>query len=291
MDAHAITLIIPALNEVASIADVVRGLRAALPAAEVIVVDDGSTDGTGDAAREAGARVIRHEVCRGYGSSLKSGVLASGREFVLFCDADGQHRVEDVVRIASFGDAYDMVVGARTRDSHAPTVRRPGKWILRNVANYLARQELPDFNSGLRMIRRSVLLRYLHLMPEGFSFSTTSTFALIKAGYSIHWEPITVLARKGTSSVRQWKHGPQTVLLILRLTVLFEPLRVFLQLSAALGIATLASFAKDVLKSPWDGLGAVTTILALATLLVFLFGLLCDQVSAVRREMHDFHNR
>jgi glycosyltransferase involved in cell wall biosynthesis len=287
-----VTVVIPAWNEAGAVGSVVRRLREALPEVEILVVDDGSTDGTGAEAEAAGARVVRHEKNRGYGASLKTGVLtAVEATYVLFCDADGQHRIEDVQRVLAHAGQCDMAVGARTRDSHAPVNRRPGKWVLRRFANYLACQEIPDFNSGLRLIRRSLLLNYLHLMPDGFSFSTTSTFALLKSGRAIHWEPIMVAPRVGESSVRQWKHGPQTLMLILRLTVLFDPLRVFLHVSAVLGLLTLVSLVKDVLKTPWDGLGAVTTICAIATVLIFLFGLLCDQVSAIRRELHAYHQQ
>lgn len=291
MNAADIQIIIPALNEASAIADVVRGILAELPGIAITVVDDGSSDGTGALAREAGARVIRHPAPRGYGASLRTGILAADRPFVLFCDADGQHSASDVRRVIEAIGENDMVVGARGADSHSPAARRPGKRIIRWYANHLAGQKIPDVNSGLRAIRRETILRYLHLMPTGFSFSTTSTFALIKGLHSVAWIPITVVARKGTSTVKQFKHGPMTLLLILRLTVLFEPLRVFLETAGILLALTGLSLAKDLLIDTGKGLGAVTVVLALATLLVFLFGLLCDQVSAIRREMHDLSRR
>ena len=288
---ESLTLVIPAFNEAEAIGPVVSSLRATFPHAEIIVVDDGSTDPTSGLATAAGATVIRHPVNRGYGASLKTGILASTGHHILFCDADGQHRVQDVLAIANLRATADMVVGARSGILHGPRRRRPGKIILRHFANYLAGQRIPDLNSGLRVIRRDILLKYLHLMPEGFSFSTTSTFAMLKGNHTIHWEPITIQPRKGASTVRQWKHGPQTLLLILRLTVLFEPLRVFLPLTGLLLLLTLGGIAKDLITTPGQGLGAITIIGALATLLVFLFGLLCDQVSSIRREMHAYHQR
>jgi glycosyltransferase involved in cell wall biosynthesis len=282
-----VTIIVPALNEEESIEPVVRGLVRSFPDAEVIVVNDGSTDNTGVLASEAGARVITHESPRGYGAALRSGVLASTRDFVLFCDADGQHRIEDVERVMAECSNCNMVVGARTSSSHVQINRRPGKFIIQHWANILAKQKIPDINSGLRIIEKRVLLKCLHLMPTGFSFSTTSTFALLKGNYAVKWVPITAQARKGQSTVKQLRHGPQTMMLMLRLTVLFEPLRVFLFVTFVLFGISLASFTYDMITTNFKRVGNSTEFFAVATLLVFMFGLLCDQVSALRREFHE----
>jgi glycosyltransferase involved in cell wall biosynthesis len=287
MEASNVTIVIPALNEEMAVGEVVQNLIARFPEAELIVVNDGSQDATGEVARRAGAAVIDHDRMKGYGAGLRSGVLAASRDYVLFCDADGQHSAEDVGRIIEAYDGHGMVVGARDRESHAPLIRRPGKALLRLFANFLAGEKIPDFNSGLRIVERKVLLRYLHLMPQGFSFSTTSTFALLKTNHPIKWIRITVSERKGASAVRQWKHGPQTLLLILRLAVLFEPLKVFLTVSGILFLLTLISLAIDLSVEGSQGIGDTTVLLSIATLIVFMFGLLCDQVSAIRRESHE----
>ena len=282
-----VSIVIPALNEEQSIEEVVRGLVSRFPSSEIIVVNDGSTDKTELLATQAGALVINHDSPRGYGAALISGILASTRDFVLFCDADGQHRIEDVARVMAECNNCSMVVGARASDSHVPLTRRPGKLLIQFWANILARQKIPDINSGLRIIEKCVLLKCLHLMPTGFSFSTTSTFALLKGNYAVKWAPITVRARKGESTVRQLKHGPETMMLMLRLTVLFDPLRVFLFVTAVLlGISCL-SFAYDMIVSHFRKVSITTEFFSIATLLVFLFGLLCDQISALRREFHD----
>jgi glycosyltransferase involved in cell wall biosynthesis len=281
-----VTIIMPALNEAAAIADTIRALRSTLPDAELMVIDDGSTDETAALAERAGATVLKHNRNRGYGAAIRTGIKAATREFVLTCDSDGQHTPDDVKGVMDACEG-DIAVGARTVDSHTPAVRIPGKWILRRFGNFLAGEKLPDLNSGLRIMRRSVILKYLHLMPTGFSFSTTSTFAFLKAQHPITWVPITVKPRQGKSSVRQWKHGPQALLLMLRLTVLFEPLKVFLTVDAGLLMLTLISLAIDLGSDLQKGINQVTVTLAIATLLVFLFGLLCDQVSAMRRELHE----
>ena len=282
-----VSIIIPALNEEQSIEQVVRGLVTSFPESEIIVVNDGSTDKTEILASQAGARVVNHDSPRGYGAALRSGILASSRDFVLFCDADGQHRIEDVARVMAECSDCTMVVGARTTDSHVPINRRPGKFIIQHWANVLAKQKIPDINSGLRIIDRCILLKCLHLMPAGFSFSTTSTFALLKGNYAVKWVPITVQARKGESTVKQLRHGPQTMMLMLRLTVLFDPLRVFLFVACVLLGISLLSFAYDMIVSNFRKVSITTEFFSISTLLVFLFGLLCDQVSALRREFHD----
>ena len=284
-----ITIIIPAFNEERSVGSVVEQLLLRCPEAELLVIDDGSTDKTAEIAESAGASVIRHERNYGYGSALKTGVLASNQEYVLFCDADGQHSVEDIERIMAARENCEMVVGARDINSYTPFNRMPGKFLLRKFADYLAGQHLPDMNSGLRLIKREVLLKYLHLMPASFSFSTTTTFALLKGNHCIKWIPITVKKRIGSSTVRQWKHGPETIMLMLRLTVLFEPLKVFLKVAQGLFIFSVISLLLDVLHGIDNGIGDVTVLLSIATLLVFMVGLLCDQVSALRRELHEYY--
>ena len=282
-----VSIVVPALNEEESIEQVVRALVASFPDSEIIVVNDGSTDNTESLANQAGALVITHESPRGYGAALRSGVLASTRDFVLFCDADGQHQIEDVARVMAQCRNCNMVVGARTSNSHVQINRRPGKFIIQHWANILARQKIPDINSGLRIIEKSVLLKCLHLMPTGFSFSTTSTFALLKGNYAVKWVPITAQARKGQSTVNQLRHGPQTMMLMLRLTVLFEPLRVFLFVTFVLLGLSFCSFAYDMIATHFQKVSITTEFFSISTLLVFLFGLLCDQVSALRREFHD----
>ena len=282
-----VSIIVPALNEEQSIEQVVRGLVTSFPSSEIIVVNDGSTDKTEMLANQVGALVVNHDSRRGYGAALRSGILASTRDFVLFCDADGQHRMEDVARVMAECSNCSMVVGARTTNSHVPINRRPGKFIIQHWANILANQKIPDINSGLRIIEKCVLLKCLHLMPTGFSFSTTSTFALMKGNYAVKWVPITVQARKGESTVKQLRHGPETMMLMLRLTVLFEPLRVFLFVTFVLFGISLSSFAYDMIATNFQKVSITTKFFSISTLLVFLFGLLCDQVSALRREFHD----
>lgn len=285
-EVEQVTIIIPAFNEHEAIEGVVEGMISAFPDAEIIVVDDGSTDDTAALAAGAGARVISHDRRFGYGSALKTGIRASSRDYVLFCDGDGQHSPENVRKIIDEAGDHDMVVGARDRRSHVPFSRMPGKLVLKWFADFLAGMKIPDLNSGLRMFRREIIMKYLHLMPRGFSFSTTSTFAMLKSQRRIRFVPITVAKRIGRSTVRPWRHGPVTIMLMLRITVLFEPLKVFLSVAAGLFVVSLGSLTID-LTIGGGGVGDTTVLMAVSSLIIFMFGLLCDQVSAMRREKHD----
>lgn len=288
-----ISIIMPAYNEAAAIGEVLDTL---VPMAnengwEVIVVDDGSSDNTGDIAGTRGAKVLTHLSNRGYGASLSTGVRATDADIVVFIDSDGQQDQNDIPRLLEHIGQYDMVVGARTKNSHIDLHRRPGKKILKWFADYLAKEKIPDINSGFRAFKRDVLLRYLHLMPQGFSFSTTSTFAMLKGDHQIKWIPIRTTRRIGTSTVKQLKHGPETMMLMLRLTVLFDPLCVFLPVSGILMllaiIATAVNFIQDFLNEIYRlAVPATALFLGISAVIIFMLGLLTDQVSAIRREQH-----
>ena len=280
-----VSIILPAFNVEAGIGSVVKSIHSAFPDSEIIVVNDGSTDNTAMEIAESEVIALNHEHNRGYGASLKTGTRASTRDYVLFCDGDGQHSIEDVRKLMEVCDGYDLVVGARNSDSHQPLLRRPGKFVMKKFAEFLAGTKIPDLNSGLRIFKRDTLMRYLHLMPDGFSFSTTSTFAIMKSNRKYKYIPIKVKKRTGKSTVNQLKHCPQALLLILRLAVLFEPLKVFLGVSGILFILSIVSFALDFFST--GGIADTTVLLSIATIIIFMCGLLCDQVSAMRREKHE----
>jgi glycosyltransferase involved in cell wall biosynthesis len=281
------TIIIPAFNEEASIGDVVRIMGNQYPEMGVIVVDDGSTDDTLSQAELAGAKIIRHYTNLGYGAALKTGVRSTDADVIIFFDADGQHDPRDVGRLVQAIEDCDMVVGVRQKESYVPPVRRPGKRILNWVANIVCGQRIPDVNSGLRAIRRDIFLKYVHLLPYGFSLSTTTTIAFLKAGRVVKYIPIVVKKRQGASTVRQLKHGPESLLLILRLIVLFEPLKIFLAVAGGLFALSIFSLVIDLVLTKSGGISDTTVLLSIATLIVFMFGLVCDQVSALRRQRNE----
>jgi len=251
---------------------------------EIIVVNDGSTDDTAKILESfPRLRVVHHARNRGYGASLKTGSRHATGDVVVFFDADGQHDPVDVMLIVkAFGQA-DMVVGARQGLLHSPAWRVPGKFLLTKLANYLTNQSIPDLNSGLRAIRRSVLLQYLHLCPDKFSFTTTLTMALLSESHEVVYVPIRVRPRVGKSRVTV-STGFETLLLLLRLITLFNPMRVFLPTSIALMILGVGWSSVYVFDQ--RGLSVGGMLLIMTSLLMFFVGLIADQVAAIRRELY-----
>ncbi len=281
-----VSVVIPAFNEEKAIGATLDAVLGALASSsrryEVIVVNDGSSDGTAAVASTRGVRVVTHRRNRGYGASLKSGTLAAHGDVVLFYDADNQFEPSDIDRMVTELGDLDAVFGARTSGSHAPFSRRGGKKLLGWLANYLARTRIPDLNCGLRAIRRDVLLEYLHLLPQGFSASTTTTLVLLKEGYDVRFVPVTVKKRIGTSTVKPLKDGMDTALLIVRLTTLLDPFRVFGPVSALFFLGGVARAIYYIRLG--GGLSTASLFLLVSSVIIFFFGLLADQVASMRRE-------
>jgi glycosyltransferase involved in cell wall biosynthesis len=280
-EAAELAVIIPAYNERNGIGSTLQQVRAALDAemggtAEIIVVDDGSSDGTAEEAEIAGARVIRLATNRGYGAALKVGIQASSAEYVAILDADGTYPAEVLPRLFTLAAKADMVVGARD-PGHAnmSLARRPAKWFLTKLASYLAGQRIPDLNSGLRVMRRSVLERYMPILPMGFSFTTTITLALLCTHHRVHYEPITYRARIGSSKVHAL-HFITFVILVLRTVMLFNPLRVFLPLGALLFAAGLAHLVYDLTQ--WS-VSVSAVLILLTAIVVWSLGFVADMIA------------
>lgn len=286
----SVTIVIPAFNVEGSIGGTLNDLRDWRERAEIIVVDDGSTDCTGDIARQAGVRVIRHLQNKGQGAALKTGIRAASGDIIVTMDADGEHCAVQVTSLLDAFDDNDMVVGARAKGSNAPLLRRPGKWVLSQVANYLAETKIPDLNSGLRAIRRDVALRFLHILPNRFSFSTTLTLALYKEGYNTVYVPIVTKPRIGKSTVSPISDGLGAIMLIIRIIALFDPIRVFVPASAALFTVGLVYwigsgiFRYSAQIEPAFHIPQGAMMMMVSAVIVFMFGILADQVSAIRRE-------
>ncbi len=284
----AISIIIPAYNVQASIGVVLDGLREWRDRAEIIVVSDGSTDQTAVVAARAGVRVIRHRINKGYGAALKTGIRAAQGDVIVMMDADGEHSAAHIQSLLDALGDNDMVVGARGKGSHAPLVRRPGKWVLSKVANYLAQTEIPDLNSGLRAFRKEVAQLFLHILPNGFSFTTTLTLALFKEGYNIAYVPITTTPRFGSrSTVNPIRDGLNTIMLIIRIIALFDPLRVFVPTSALLFGIGVVYWILDIVLRQRLNIPSGAIVVILASVIIFMFGILADQVSAIRREKYE----
>src|SRR5690606_25602600 len=196
---ESVSVLIPAYNEGPVVAEVVTALRDAGPWREIIVVDDGSSDGTGERAAAAGARVVRHPYNKGNGAAVKTGIRAAGGEFVLQLDGDGQHSPADALRLIERLREFDLGVGARAGHTQASGLRRLGNGLLNAFASYMTGRPIPDLTSGFRGARTACLREFLHLLPNGFSSPTTTTLAFVKAGYSVLFEPVEARQRSGKS--------------------------------------------------------------------------------------------
>jgi glycosyltransferase involved in cell wall biosynthesis len=281
------TVIIPAYNEEQAIGTVLERLHTVLSASnwkfEIIVVDDGSTDHTAEIVQAHPARLISHPSNRGYGASLKTGIRNATHDLIVTLDSDGQHDPQDVLRLLEMAKTHEVVIGARIKGSYSPLVRRPGKWILAKAANYLAGMKIPDLNSGLRAFRRQVAQVYFPILPNGFSFATTFTLAALKDNLSVAWVPITVVKRKGTSMVNPITDGYNTLILILRIIVLFDPLKVFMPASLLLGLFGLAFSLYGIIR--FGSFPESGVLILVTALLLFFLGILADSISALRRGM------
>ncbi|HUS51052.1 MAG TPA: glycosyltransferase family 2 protein, partial [Candidatus Paceibacterota bacterium] len=277
--------IIPAYNEAQVIGRVLKELGRPVGCAEIIVVNDGSTDKTAEIASENGARVISHQYNKGYGSSLKTGILSVKTEIAIMYDADGQHRPEDLEKIAQIADKYDMVIGVRDKNSQKDWFRVPGKIILNIFAKILSGHKIPDLNSGLRSFKVSVIKQYLHLMPNGFSMSTTSTIAFLKMGHTINYIPIQTRFREGRRSSVEIKDGLKVLMLVLNLIVLFNPQRVFLPMSLFFFLLGIGYFIYYSLTVYVDVTSSMLLLIVVGVI-IFFMGIICEHVSAIRRELH-----
>jgi glycosyltransferase involved in cell wall biosynthesis len=281
-DSTQVSIVIPAYNEGAVIADVVAALAGSGPWHEIIVVDDGSQDDTCARASSAGAIVVRQPYNKGNGAAVKSGIRRATGEYILIVDGDGQHSAGDAGRLVSRLGEYDLVIGARSAATQATHARGFGNSALNGLASYLTGRDIPDLTSGFRAARREYLCEFLHLLPNGFSSPTTTTLAFIKAGYSVTFEPTDARPRVGNSKIRLARDGFKFFMIILKIVTLFSPLRVFLPIS-------LAAFAVGAAYAVWTAITQQhvtnsSVLLIMLAVIVFLVGLISEQISALRFE-------
>ncbi|KPJ62244.1 MAG: hypothetical protein AMS15_04540 [Planctomycetes bacterium DG_23] len=264
------SVIIPAYNEEEGIQSVVRGTQKALEAwgdaFEIIVVDDGSTDETAEKARKLGVRLVGHEENLGYGRAIKSGISQANSENIVIIDADGTYSPSDIPRLLNFMAEYDMIVGARLGKFVKVSIfRRPAKWLFSKLANYIAGRKIPDLNSGLRVFKKSTAMEFLHILPDGFSFTATLTLAVLASGGRVKYEPINYQSRVGKSKIRPLRDTLNFFSLLVRTAMYFNPLKVFLPVGLALLLVGTCLAIYQVARPPRN----VTDV----ALLIFFTGL------------------
>jgi glycosyltransferase involved in cell wall biosynthesis len=277
-----VTIVIPAYNEESGIAPVLEEIQKVMETSgipyQLLVVDDGSADGTVEAVTKMGVEIIRHPENRGYGASLKTGIRHAQHDVIVITDADGTYpndRIPDLVAEMEF---YDMVVGARTGDQvQIPLARRPAKWALGQLANWMAGAKIADLNSGLRVFRRDVAQQFTRILPDGFSFTSTITLAMLERGYRVKYMPIDYHKRAGRSKIRPIYDTFNILQLILRTTMYFAPLKIFLPIAILLATAGIAImiYSSIALGRLMD-VSVVVTLLA--ALQIAMAGLLADLV-------------
>ncbi|MCP4678325.1 MAG: glycosyltransferase family 2 protein [Deltaproteobacteria bacterium] len=282
----SLSVVIPAYNEEGAIYETVTLIHDTLHDAEcdfeIIVVDDASTDGTSttlDQMNITGLTVIRHTLNKGYGGALKTGVRAATRPMLVITDADGTYPNERIAELAARLKNKDMIVGARTgKNVRIPLIRRPAKWCIGKLANYLARYKIPDINSGLRVFKRETLLRYLNILPDGFSFTTTITLAMLTCGDQVEYTPIDYAHRVGKSKIKPIRDTLNFIQLIIRTILLFEPLRIFIPAAFFMFIAAVGVFAYSWL---WTSkiLDMTVAVLTVGSLQILATGMIADMIN------------
>jgi glycosyltransferase involved in cell wall biosynthesis len=279
-----ISVILPAMNEELIVGTVIMEVRRVLDSLdfeyEVIMVDDGSTDNTSKAASDAGARVIRHAYNMGNGAAVKTGIRHARGDIVVLMDADGQHRPDDIPRILEEIPHYGMVVGARVRDSHASRSRVIANLVYNAFASYICSQPILDLTSGFRAIHTTLARHFLYLLPNTFSYPTTITLALIRAGHCVKYIPIRANKRVGISKIKLFRDGYRFFVIIIKIATVFSPLKVFLPVSFIV-------FATGVLWYLYTyftvgRLPPASVIMILAGLQFFLMGLISEQIAQLR---------
>lgn len=275
-----LSIVLPAKNEEQGLARVLPALRVAFPEAEIIVSDDGSTDGTGSVAARHGARVVRAPYSMGNGAAIKRGARAATGECIVFMDADGQHDPAHIAALlARLDEGYDMVVGARDASGQANLGRGVANALYNRLASWMTGHPVLDLTSGFRAVRAERFGEFLHLLPNGFSYPTTSTMAFFRSGYPVAYVPVPVARRIGRSHIRPLRDGIRFLLIIFKIATLYSPLKLFAPVAlvpAALGLTYYAyTFAT------MHRFTNMSVLLLSASVIIFLIGLVSEQISSL----------
>lgn len=287
-DFKNISIILPAKNEAEGLRQVIPSLQAHCPDAEIIVVDDGSTDNTIALCTSMGIKVISHPYSKGNGAAIKTGARTASREILVFMDADGQHKPEDIPRLLSRLNAgYDMVVGARGLASQAGTHRAAVNTIYNILASWMVEQKVEDLTSGFRAVKAALFRKFIYMLPNGFSYPTTITMSFFRAGYSVAYEPIVAPTRIGKSHIRLGRDGIRFFLIIFKIGTLYSPLKLFIPISLTFFMTGIGYYLFTLIN--YNRFTNMSALLFITSILVFLIGLISEQISTLNYK--DENNR
>lgn len=287
-----VSIVLPVFNEVGHVDDEIRRIRESMDRSglsyEVIVVDDGSTDGTGDILdRIDNITLMRFRQNRGSGSSRKYGTLSAEGRVVVWTDADMTYPNNRIPELVGQLDGWDQVVGARISEEGAvKLLRRPAKWLIRKLASYLTGVKIPDLNSGFRAMRREVAEQFVYLLPKGFSCVTTITMAFLSNGYSVKYVPIQYAARAGKSKFHWWRDTRLYLLQVVRMVLLYSPLKIFMPPAVVLGLIGFGKLVFDLVQKDFRVATNTLVVLGLAVTLAIV-GMLADLLVQLNKRRHD----
>jgi glycosyltransferase involved in cell wall biosynthesis len=275
-----ISIILPARNEAGNLVKLLPALRQEFPSAEIIVVDDGSTDDTVQVCGVNGVRVVSHHYSKGNGASIKTGARQASHDVLVCMDGDGQHKPADVRRLLEeYAGGYDMVVGARSAATQASLGRLVANTMYNRLASWMTNQQIPDLTSGLRVVDRRKFMQFLYLLPNGFSYPTTITMAFFRAGFSVGYIGIEAGRREGKSHVSLTRDGVRFLLIIFKIGTLYSPLKIFLPISLVLSVLGMGYylFTYITLRTFTN----MSALLFTSAIIVFLIGLVSEQVTTL----------
>lgn len=274
------SIVLPAKNEAGAIGQTIQDILALNIACEIIVVNDGSTDSTGDIASQAGAKIVSHPYSKGNGAAIKTGARTATGDIIVFMDADGQHDPQDIPRLLEkINQGYDLVVGARQEGSQASVGRGVANALYNNLATYMTEQKVEDLTSGFRAVRADKFREFLYLLPNGFSYPTTSTMAFFRAGYSVTYIPIHTAKRIGKSHIKPLKDGLRFFLIIFKIATLFSPLKMFLPIAVVLFLMGTGWYGYTLYE--FHRFTNMSALLYTGSIMIFLMGLISEQITAL----------
>jgi len=278
-----ISIVIPVFNEAENLGELLRRILAlGIARLEIIVVDDGSTDGTAEVAIAAGANVIRHPYNIGNGAAIKSGIRAARGKLLIFMDGDGQHKPEDIPKLLAEANLYHMIVGARSKGSKVRLHRNIANIVYNLLASYVTQFPVKDLTSGFRVLARLDALRFIDLLPNTFSYPTTLTLAYLRSGLTINYIPIQTLYRSGQSKISLIGDGIRFLLIITKIATLFSPFRVFLPVSFFFFLVGLGNYLHTYLTA--GRFTNMSVFMWTTAVIIFMLGLVSEQIAALRME-------